>query len=241
MKKFILVFKAFLIIILVPNSVFSQQKTPKDFKKIHFTYTRKTKIFINENGVFADTLLFAIEFPDLEYTKTIHPLDPTLVCGVIKIKDFWLGENKLVGLLYHSNEIIQGVYDVNKNKTAFNVLRDDNEIRSIFKKYLNVRYEPFEYKVTIDYNKKTVDYNFPNTRYLKKFSEEEKIIRFKNDGISGKYIVKSINVIYDNLVVLNENLNNKIIPIQLFTNNNFGVQETDKIYENIQLTSVTYE
>ena len=47
------------------------EKMPKEAKEIHFVYEMKSNYVINDEGIFADTLLLKIDFPDLKYTRDV--------------------------------------------------------------------------------------------------------------------------------------------------------------------------
>lgn len=105
------------------NYSFSQEKLDKvidNFKEIHFVYKKKSNYIINDEGVFADTLLFQIDFPDTKYILKKHPSDSTVICGFSPHKGF--GNNnrkKLKSIIYHSNETINAIHYVVSKKNNF--------------------------------------------------------------------------------------------------------------------------
>ena len=61
-KKFILT------CLFLTSFLFSQiAEKPQHFNKINFVYETKSNYNIENNGVYADTILFKIDFPHLKY------------------------------------------------------------------------------------------------------------------------------------------------------------------------------
>ena len=217
------------------------EKTPENAKEIHFVYEMKSNYSINDDGVFADTLLLNIDFPDLKYILRKHPSDTSIVCGFSTLKNF--GSNnkeKLKGILYHTNETIHGIHFIPSKKTVFNVVRGDEETKMIFKKYFKERFVNFEYREEFDFVKKTEKIKFPNVSYDRTFSEISKTIEFKNDDSIGFYQETQKGVLFKNVVFFNSNLSKYISPI-LFDNSKFGVEKLETIMRTITLKSVYYK
>ena len=129
-----------IIFFLTFSNCFSQvvfEKMPENAKEIHFVYQIKSNYIVNDEGVFADTLLLKIDFPTLKYNLRKNPQDSSLVYGFSTLKNFG-GKNKdiLYAIFYHSNETINGIHFIPSKKTVFNVVRGDDETKMIFKKYL---------------------------------------------------------------------------------------------------------
>lgn len=217
------------------------EKMPKEAKEIHFVYEMKSNYVINEEGIFADTLLLKIDYLDLKYTLRKHPKDTTIICGFSTLKNFGSkNKDKLYSILYHSNETINGIHFIPSKKTVFNVVRGDDETKMIIKKYLNQRFYEFEYRQEFDYVKKTEKLNFPRVNYDRTFAEVSKKIKFKNDPTTGFYEEESKGFLYKNIVFFNNDLSKFITPI-LFDNNNIGVEKIETVQRTITLKSVTYK
>lgn len=234
-----------MIVFLSFWNCFSQiqfDKTPENAKEIHFVYEKKSNYYIDERGVFADTLLYQVDFPKLKYTKVISPSDSLFVCGFIKLKDFNDQEKrKLSAILYHANEKMKGEFNIKKNITIIKVERNDSLTRQVFKKHLKSSYSYFGYTITMDYNKKTIFLQFPLVEYLREFKNDSKVILYSLNKLSGIFKEEREEFIFENIIVLNDVLSNKIVPGQIFTNNAFGVEKIKTVYNTIQLKSVSYK
>ena len=187
-------------------SCFSQsnfQEEPKQFKKIHFVYEEKSNYFLNDQGVFADTLLLAFDFPKLKFTKVKSPLNNEMICGFLPYSAFSDTEDKIKlvqGQLYHTSQIYEGTYYVDKNKTKINVIRDNKEIKDKVKKYFNDSFQRFTFEIKINYSKE-VDSFIPTSwfGYEEKLQEKHKVTFF-TDELSGFYTVKQVSIEEKNIV-----------------------------------------
>lgn len=222
----------------------SFQIEPKEFQKIHFVYEEKSNYYIDDRGVYADTLLFSFEFPKLKYIKVKSPINPNQTCGFINYERFIDKEDKrkLIGSIYHNTQIYEGIYDAKKNKTTIKVRRDRKDESFIkVKNYLNESLTGFQFDIKIDYEKSIVEWTFPSTSWRKKFDEVKCEIVFDDNKTSGYYIEKTPKFSMSNMIFLNKNLNNKITPEMLFTNNDFGIEKVETLFSTYRLKSVTYE
>ena len=105
------------------NFLFSQEKIDENKEdKIYFTYLKKSNYIIKDSNVYGDSLMFAIDFPYLKPRKAKFSNDSLNSEFFLPVSSF-INENKtkLVGILYHSNEQIEGVYDTKKNKTTLQI------------------------------------------------------------------------------------------------------------------------
>ena len=226
-------------------SCFSQtsfDSIPENAKEIHFVYEVKSNYYVNESGVFADTLLFQVDFPKLKFSKVTNPNNSAFVCGVVEWKDF-NNENKkkLSSILYHTNEKIEGEFNVKKNVTIIRVERNDDLTRAVFKKYLKKSYSHFEYTITINYNNKTIGTRYPSVEYSNEFKNKSKEIVYDMNGLSGTFKEDRNEFEFENKIILNDKLNNKIIPGELFSNNSFGVEKIYTVTKTTELKSVYYK
>lgn len=232
-----------IIIYLFFWNSFSQstfEKAPDNAKEIHFVYQKKSNYFINENGVYADSILFVIDFPKMKFEITKHPLDTTRLCGFVSFKKL-SKENKkfIVSKIYHINETIVGTYYIASKLTVFYVSRNDEETKSIFKKYFNEPYYKFNYRQEFNFSTRIEKRQFPTVNYELKFDNTEKTIA-TIDSYLGNYKEVYNNIEYKNIVLMNDNLNKFITPF-VFTNNSFGVEKIETIDKIIELKSVTYK
>ena len=81
--------------------------------------------------------------------------------------------------------------------------------------------------------------NFPNVNYTFTITEKAKNIIMENQVI-GRYKEVENNIEFSNVVLLNINLDPKIMPEDIFTNNNYGVEVIKKLNETTILKSVKY-
>jgi len=226
------------------NYSFSQEKLDKvidNVKEIHFVYKKKSNYIINDEGVFADTLLFQIDFPDTKYILKKHPSDSTVICGFSPHKGF--GNNnrkKLKSIIYHSNETINAIHYVVSKKTIFNVVRGDDETKLIFKKYFRERFYNFGYRQEFDFVKKIEKITYPRVSYEHEFSKISKKIEFIESQNHGFYSSSYGDFIIKNLVFFNKRLPKFVSPI-LFVNNEFGIEKIKNIDVTIELKSVYYK
>jgi len=63
----------FYSLILFCNIVFSQTASSETYSKIKFVYEQKSNFFIENDQLYADTLVLKIEFPKLKFSKTASP------------------------------------------------------------------------------------------------------------------------------------------------------------------------
>lgn len=183
----------------------------------------------------------SIELPNYKIKIKKHPTDSTFTTGFIELNALILEDKrKIASIIYHSNEIIKGVYEINKEKAKYSVSRDDNETKKVFK-ILNIDYsKSFYYKYEINYKKQKKKVFYPSVSYSYSFKDVENEINYvdSKNGLFKKQIGNKL--ILQNTILINEYLN-KNITYDIFSNNNFGVQKTVSIYDTITLNSVTYK
>jgi hypothetical protein len=233
----------FYSLILFCNIVFSQTSLSETHSKIKFVYEQKSNFFIENDQLYADTLVLKMEFPKLKFSKTASPLDSTKVIGSVNIKSLnYEDNNKLGNILYHSTHTIDGAYDAIKHKTTLFFTRGNAALNVILKKYFKGTYQPFSFNVVIDYNKKQIYTNYPNVNYEESFDSQLKKINFLNDEKTlGTYTFENKLGFQTNEITLNKKYSNKIIPHILFSNNDFAVNKITSLLDTITLLSVTYE
>lgn len=237
--------KYFLIycFVFLPSLIFSQESKPDGYSKIHFVYNKKANYHIDENGVFADTVLLKFDFPAIKYTLRRSPNDVKSIVGFVPLKDFDKeSKAKLSSTIYHTVEKIHGTYDLKKNTTTLRISRNDEDAKKVLKNFFQEGYHSFDYTISIDYQKKMWRCKYPLISYKYKFNEILRTINFFNENkTEGSYLVKRKTLVLDNLVYLDEKLNNKITPGEIFLNNDFGVEKIVGIHETISLESVVYK
>ena len=213
---------------------------PENTKEINFIYEKKTNYFINEKGVYADSILFVIDFQGIKFEMTKHPSDTTRFCGFLSFRNLSKENKKFIeSKIYHTNETIVGTHYIASKLTVFYVSRNDEETKTIFKKYFNETYYKFEYRQEFNYITRIEKRQFPNVNYELKFDKIEKTIDPTNPYL-GNYTEVLNNIEYKNIVIMNDNLFKFITPM-IFTNNVFGVEKIESINEIIELKSMTYK
>lgn len=225
-------------------SCFSQEKFEKiseNTSEIHFVYEMKSNYVINDEGIFADTLLLQIDFPNFKYSLRKHPSDSTVVCGFSTLKDFGTNNRqKLKSIIYHTNETINAIHFVGSKKTVFNVVRGSEETKVIFKKYFKERFMNFEYRQEFDFVKRTEKRKYPNVNYDLSFDKIAKSVEFTSDESFGFYYDYAREVLYKNIILFNKELSVFVSPI-VFENSKFGVEKIETISRTITLKTVYYK
>lgn len=232
------------VLVLYVNAQAQEFPTaPSNYKTIRFKYERKANCTLNDEGFFADTLLFKLHFPDVKYSKAKNPKEASQVYGFVPLNRFGKEEQKkLLNLLYHVNETYDAYYDRKKNVTRIYALRHDEETADWFKKYFKSSYSIFKYEIRIDYNKNSIDHTFPMTSYARTFAEWGRNIRFQDQNRRyGLYSIENPRNQETNLVIMDPELDSKISLGEVFLNGEFGATKIIKADSTIELKSVSYQ
>jgi hypothetical protein len=89
------------------------------------------------------------------------------------------------------------------------------------------------------FSKDTIHLNYPRVNYTFNITEIAKKIIMENQ-VLGRYKEVINNLEFSNEVLLNINLDSKIMPDDIFTNNNYGVEVIKKLNATTFLKSVKY-
>lgn len=221
--------------------MFSQiEEKPINFNRINFIYETKSNYFIDEDGIYADSLLIKLDFPEIKFMKVNKSIENENYNSFIPLKQLNKSNiKKLCSILYHTNQTFIGEYDIENNETNFRVERNDELTKKIFKNILKEDYSNFFYKIVIMYSKGKIHLNYPRVNYTLTINEKFKNIILESQFI-GRYKEVVNNLEFSNLVLLNINLDSKIMPYDIFTNTNFGVEVVKKLNETTILKSVKY-
>jgi hypothetical protein len=222
--------------------VFSQtEQIDIDKSKVFFSYSKKSNYIIKDSNVYGDSIMFAIDFPNLNPIKTKHPKDSLKDYCFLPIDKFNReNKTKLGSVLYHVNEQIEGIYDPEKDKTILTFTRDDADLRKIFKTHLNKKYDKFVYYVTIDYKKKKINYKYPTVSYSFIFSEKIKKIEYNDDSfLEGNYINGTNIYIENKNVYFDKKLHPKANIDIVFLNQKYGLVKIKSVFETIELLTET--
>lgn len=222
---------------------FSQNKfepMPENTKEIHFSYRLKSKIHIDENLVYADSLFFKRNFPRLRFSKVENPdvyyLNSKMSFRTLRNAD----KKRLMAILYLNNETYEGIYFIEQNKTIIFADRSDKEIKEIFKNYFKEEYEDYKYKVELYYDKKTKHILYPSVYYQFGFDEIEKEIEWLTET-KGIYKESSKKDVFTTTVTFDKNLSKYISIGYIFKNSEFGAIKIESFESVLELTEVTYK
>jgi hypothetical protein len=232
-----------ILVLLSFSTCFSQaifEKAPENAKEIHFVYEKKSKYILSKDGVYGDSIAFAIDFPAVKVTLRNHPTDTTKKSFFALYKNMNNDqERKLTAILYHTNEVYKGTHYIPSRVTVFYVTRYDEEIKNAFKKYLSEQYFKFEYRQEFNFNTRIEKRDFPSVSYKIKFEEIEKKLISLNDDYA-EYSENIKDILYKNILKKNSNLSKYVTPY-VFENLESGIEEIENINYIINLTSVTYK
>ncbi|MWB95884.1 hypothetical protein GON26_16075 [Flavobacterium sp. GA093] len=235
--------KIFLVLFVIGNFVFSQNKEKTTSSKINFTYERRANCILDKEGLYADTLSLKANFPDHKYKIVSNKKEQSNILGFIALEEFSAKDlKKIYSILSHSTEIIKGTYDPLKNSTKIEVSKDVDYLNASFRDILKMKFKKFNYTVKIDYNKKKVYLKYQSVSYNQTFEENLKKINFvTSDSLKGNYTYKVHDRIYKNLVELNKDYSDKVTPYVLFSNTEYGVQKIISVEETFDLKSFSKE
>lgn len=227
--------------VFVTFEMFSQiEEKPVNYKKINFVYETKSNYFIDEDGIYADSLLIKLDFPEIKFTTVNKLIENENYNSFIPLKNLKTSNiKKLCGILYHTNQKFIGVYDAEKNETNYRVERNDELTKKIFKNILKQHYSNFFYEKVVKFSKDKIHLNYPSVNYTFTITEKAKNI-IMEDQVIGRYKEVVNNLEFSNVVFLNINLDPKIMPDDIFTNNNCGVEVIKKLNATTILKSVKY-
>ena len=230
-----------IICVFKVSIVLSQiEEKPLYYKKINFVYETKSNYLIDEQVIYTDTLLIKLDFPGLKYSKVNKLIGDKLYNCFVELNNLEQSDlKKLCSILYHTNQKYIGIYDTTKDETTFKVERSDELTKYVFKNILKERYINFFYKIKINYGKNKINFDYPRVNYVYTVAEKLNKILFENELI-GTYKKKIENLEFENIVLLNTKLDSKIMPDEIFSNNNAGVEIIKKIRETTILKSVSY-
>jgi hypothetical protein len=218
----------------------SFEKMPGQTKEIHFTYESKSSFYFDQQGIYADTIIFKMQLPNVKFAKTKHPKDGYF-CGFLSFLSMDKEtQKKVMGILYHSNEKFKGVYDFKKNKSIIKAIRNDADVKKLFNEVFKTDYSAFAYTICLDYENKNKTLDFPLTKYDSVFAKEQKKINWI-DNISGSFTDKKDNLLLTSTVESDKNLPKQITLGFVLENNNYGIKKVSTAYETYELTSITYE
>lgn len=231
-----------LILVLFSILAHAQEKDSVSFSKIHFSYSQTSNFNLDEKGIYADTSLIQFHFPNLKYELIKARADDSQKTAFIAYKTLSKEDKKkIASIIYHTTQQIEGVFDVNQEKTVYTITRSSKELEQIFH-YLNEKFYKFKYKMIVDYKKKKIDIIYPRVSYRKAFNEVFRTIVFIDPvEINGSYTFQTEDKAFTNKVELNKELNKRIVPDEFFSNNKFGVKKIISLEDTKKLINYSYE
>lgn len=219
------------------------EKMPEGANEIHFKYNLSTKIFIDETGVYADSLFFKKNFPKIEVVEATNP-NAYYLNTKADVKAFrGANKDKLLSILYHVNEKYTAVHYLDQNKSVIYAERNDDEVREIYNKYFNKEYYGlFNYKEELDYERKINQKKYPLVNYEFTFDEIQKNINWSSK-IQGQFMEHTSKKEegYFSAVTFDENLPKFVSLGYVFTNSDFGVTKVESDESILELTEVNYK
>lgn len=232
-----------LILVLFSILAHAQDKDSVSFSKIHFSYSQTSNFYLDKKGIYADTSLIQFHFPNLKYELIKARADDSQKTAFIAYKTLSKEDKKkIASIIYHTTQQIDGVFDVNQEKTDYTITRSSKELEQIFH-YLNEKFYKFKYRMIVDYKKKKIDIMYPRVSDRKAFSEVFSTIVFTDPlEINGSYTFQTEEgKAFTNEVQLNKELNKRIVPDEFFSNNTFGVKKIISLEYTKKLINYSYE
>ncbi|MFM2229321.1 MAG: hypothetical protein RL607_579 [Bacteroidota bacterium] len=213
---------------------------PEGTQEIHFVYEQKAKVYMDDSGIYMDTLMMKVYYPKVRFVVKQHPKNTNLQWAFSQSKSFSKEElDHLKSLIYHSNEKFIGVYSIQNKKTTINAERNDLEAKDFFNKIFRERYQSFYYSITNDFKLEKQYKKFPSVNYDFTFKQVRHQITFNNEPLIGSYTGESNGIQFKNIVYLNPLLP-KEISIDIF-DAKFGIERIDNFDRTLELTAITYK
>ena len=242
-----LLFPLFILLFGFNSFLFSQIETPiSKPKRIEFTYSTKPNFIFADNGFYADTTFFKIEFPRMKYDLKKSPQDSLKTLGfILKSKLYDVDLKKLKSITFHTFVEKKYVY-YTKNKVLDyeGSFCKTKECQTILKEFFNekslygIDFSPSTIRFYDD-KKSTTQVVKPKS---KNFDYSKNVITWlSNSENIGTYTVLKDDYNFTNVVIFNPLLDMHVNPNQLFSNSNFGVEKVISLQSTTTLTSVKYK
>lgn len=227
-------------------SLFGQSTVNNDSKaKIHFVYHKKSNLYINEKGIYADTLFLKNAFKQLTYQISKHPSDSTKTVGFINLKEISKkDQKKIIGIFGHSNFKYDCYYNIKKNQTAMYITRIENdEIHDLLKRLFKDTYSSTYYnRIYVNYNKNEKFSTNSKFGTLYRYNPNNILIKWYDDNkIGGEFNHLDGNRIYKDLILANPALEKHVTPFFTFANCDYGIQKLITFFDTTELISVNVE
>lgn len=236
-----------LLFISLSNFAQSQiQDAPEHYTKIHFKYTVTSNYYIDEKGVYADSLLLKTDFPNKKFSLTKLPTDTLNVVGFIPHYDFNEGEKTtLIRNIARYCSYKEITFNTKKKQAT---ITHYNPSLSHLPKYLADFIAPKAAALLPVNTTSTITY-MDNQMCRIKNTAEDTVESYKNKTIhwiEGMDYVGMFDYpygahLYKNVVYVNPKLNKYIVPTLLFSNCEYGIEKIEAIPFTVVLVYVAYE
>ncbi len=101
---------------------------PDKYSKIIFEYEQKLNVYIDDSGIYADTLVFKELFKEYPIVLKRHPKDTRKMVGFLPKRNVQKDKiDKIIGIFSHNNFLIKGEYNVKNQRVVFSFSRSEND------------------------------------------------------------------------------------------------------------------
>ena len=213
---------------------------PEGTKEIHFVYEQKAKVYMDDSGIYMDTLMMKVYYPKVSFVLKQHPKNDTLQWAFSKSNSFSNKElDRLKSLIYHTNDKYFGEYKIREKQVKIKAERDDSDARMFFDKVFKEKYFRFYYTIINNYVNEVQIKDFPSVTHKEIFDNIIHRVVYSSDPMIGFYTGVVNNIQYKSIVYLNPMLP-KEISIDIF-DSKFGVERIDSFDRTLELTAITYK
>ena len=229
------------------NLIFAQIEAPiSNPKRIEFTYSSKPNFIFADNGFYADSTFFKIEFPRMKYILKKSPQDSLKTLGfILKSKLYDVDLKKIKSIVWHTFvETKFTYYTKYKEMDSEGSFCKTKECQSILKDFFN------EKSLNgVDFSPSTLRFYDDKKRAVQMVKLKPKEIDYSKNLITwtsdnnniGTYTVTKNDYKIANVVIFNPWLDMHINPNQLFGNSKFGVEKVYSLLTTTTLTMVKYK
>ena len=221
------------------------QEAPEKYKRIKYSYQTVSNYYINEKGVYADTLLFQIDLPSKKYALTKFPQDTTLTVGFIAKYNFTPEEKSaLKRSIFRYYKTRNVVFDVAKRQCSISIISPDESIIPLnIMEFFGENNYPMS-KISTS----TITYK-DNYQYLVENKVENTLDSYEKNQIEwikesenvGLFDYPLGNLLFKNIIFVNQKLNKHIVPTTLYSNCEYGVTKITAVPFIVELTKVENE
>lgn len=243
MKK--LIIATVLLIFNICITIGQIQEAPEKYKRIKYSYKTVSNYYVNEKGVYADTLLFQIDLPSKKYTLAKFPQDTTFTVGFIPKYNFTPEEKlKLKLRIYSYYKTRNVVFNVAKRQCFISIITSDESIipPNILEFFGKDSFQMSKISTSTITYKDNYHYLVENKVENTLESYEKNKIEWNKDSENvGLFDYPLGNLLFKNLIFVDPKLNKHIVPTLPYANCDYGVTKVIAIPFITELTKVEYE